>query len=310
MKNINIVSAIVSMKKKIIICMALCMMSGLITVSAQIKLSFNPEMGKKYEYRTDVVQNIKQNVMGQDMLIETEIGGTYLMEIKNKTPQEIHVQLTYLDFTFVVSSAMMNISYDSKNPIENPSEMEQMFGKIFKPLIDMPFIVVFAPDGSVKSVTGMEAIIKNMLNAVSADGQIATQMSAQMSQQFNDEAMKNMFGQSFYFYPNKVVKIGESWDMGNTTLINNMNLGINTKNTLKELKTNIATIEIAGDVEMDMEGGKLTGKQTGTMIVDTVTGIPVTGDISQNIKGTIKTQGIDIQMEMISKTKTSAKKIK
>ena len=292
------------------VCAGLCLMLCLITVSAQVKLSFNPDMGTKYEYHMESVQNIKQNVMGQDMLIETEIGGTYLMEIKNKTPQEIHVQLTYLDFTFVVSSAMMNISYNSKKPIENPSEMEQMFGKIFNTLIDKPFTVVFAPDGSVKSVTGMEAIIKNMLNAVSADGQIATQMGAQMSQQFNDEAMKNMFGQSFYFYPNKTVKIGESWDMGNTTLMNNMNLDINTKNTLKELKTNIATIEVTGDVDMDMEGGKLTGKQTGTMIVDTVTGMPLTGDISQNIKGTIKTQGIDIHMEMISKVKTSAKVIK
>jgi hypothetical protein len=307
MKIINIVSAIVSMKKKIIICVGLCLMSGLITVSAQIKLSLNPDMGKKYEYRIDVVQNIKQNVMGQDVPVETKMNSNYLMEIKNKTPQEIHVQFTYSDFTFLVSSAMMNSSYDSKKPTENPSEMDKMLGKLFSALIDKPFVVVFAPDGSVKSVTGMEAVIKDMRDAVSDDGQLGAQIGAQMSQQFNDEAMKATFGQTFNFYPDKTVKIGDSWNVKNSILMSGMNLNINSNNTLKEIKTNMATIEVAGDIDMNMEGGEITGKQTGSMIIDAATGMPTTSDISQNMSGSIKVQGMDVKMEMITKTKTSVK---
>ena len=309
MKNINIVSAIVSMKKKIIICASLCLISSLITVSAQIKLSFNPEAGKKYEYRVDMTQNLKQTVMEQEVPVDMEMSSTYMMEIKSKTPQETHVQFTYMDFTFSVSSAMMNSKYDSKKPTENPSEMDKMFGKMFSTLIDKPFTAVFAPDGSVKSITGMEAIIKNMLDAVSSDGQMAAQVGAQMSQQFNDEAMKNMFGQSFNFYPEKAVKIGDSWDMKNSISVGGMNVNINANNTLKEIKTNMATIGLTGDIDMDMEVGKLTGKQTGTMTIDSATGIPITSEISQNMSGSIKAQGMDIQMEMITKTKTSAKVI-
>ena len=290
--------------------MGLCLMLSLITVSAQMKLSFNPAMGTKYEYNMQTVQNIKQNVMGQEMPMETEMSSTYLMEIKNKTPQEIHVQFTYLDFTFLVSSSMMNLKYDSKNPTENTSEMDKILEKMFSTLISKPFTIVFAPDGSVKSLTGMETIVKNMLNAVSADGQVATQMGAQLSQQFNDESMKSMFGQLFNFYPANAVKIGDSWDVKNSILMNNMNLDTNTKNTLKGINTNNATIEVAGDIDMNMEGGKLSGKQTGTMILDTTTGMPATSDMSQNMKGSINAQGMDIQMEMISKTKTSAKLIK
>ena len=297
------------MKKKIIFCVGLCLVSSLITVSAQINLSFNPEMGKKYEYQVEMVQNVKQNVMGQEIPVETEMSSTYLMEIKNKTAQEIHVQFTYSDFTFLVSSSMMNSRYNSKKPTENPSEMDKMFEKIFSTLIDKPFMVVFAPNGSVKSVTGMEAIIKNMLDAVSADGQLGEQMGAQMSQQFNDEAMKSMFAQSFYFYPDKDVKIGDSWDVKNSISMNSLNFNINTNNTLKGINTNMATIEVKGDIDLDMEGSKLTGKQTGAMTVDTATGIPTTSDISQNMSGSIKAQGMEIQMEMITKVKTSAKVI-
>ena len=310
MKIISIVATIVSMKKKRIVCIGLCLMLSLITVSAQMKLSFNPAMGTKYEYNMQTVQNIKQNVMGQDIPMETEMSSTYLMEIKNKTPQEIHVQFTYLDFTFLVSSSMMNLKYDSKNPTENTSEMDKILEKMFSTLISKPFTIVFTPDGSVKSLTGMETIVKNMLNAVSADGQVATQMGAQLSQQFNDESMKSMFGQLFNFYPDNAVKIGDSWDVKNSILMNNMNLDTNTKNTLKGINTNNATIEVAGDIDMNMEGGKLSGKQTGTMILDTTTGMPATSDMSQNMKGSINAQGMDIQMEMISKTKTSAKLIK
>jgi uncharacterized glyoxalase superfamily protein PhnB len=281
----------------------------LISTWAQVKLSFNPEPGMKFEYHMEVIQSIKQNVMGQEMPMETEMNGTYLMEIKDKTSQEIHAQFTYQGFTFLISSPMMSIRYDSKNTIENPSEMDKMFEKMFSTLIGQSFIVIFAPDGSVKSVSGMGAITENMLGAISADGQVAAQMGAQMSQQFSDEAMKNMFGQSFNFYPDNAVKVGDSWIIENTIPMNNMNFGFKTNNTLIEISTNKATIEVTGDIDMDMEEGKFTGTQTGTMIVDTTTGIPVTSDISLDMKGTIQTHGMNIQMEMTTNTKMSVKEI-
>jgi uncharacterized membrane protein YvbJ len=79
---------------------------------------------------------------------------------------------------------------------------------------------------------------------------------------------------------------------------------------LKEIGANTATIEVAGDMDMDVGEGKFNGTQTGTMIVDTATGLPVTSDISLNMKGTIKAQGMDMQMEIISKAKTAVKKVK
>ena len=291
------------------ICASLCLMLSLITVSAQIKLSFNPELETKYEYQMEGIQNLKQNVMGQEMSMKTVMKGTYLMEIKDKTPQEIHTQMTYQGFTIVVSSSVLNVTYDSKVPNKNPSEMDKMFEKMFSTLIGKPFTVVFALDGSVKSVSGMGDIIKNMLESISDDEQLATQMGAQMSQMFSDETMKNMFGQSFNAYPDNTVKVGDSWDMENTIPMNNMNLSIKTKNTLKKINKNKATIEVTGNMDMEMEESKFTGIQTGTTIIDTTTGLPVTNDVSLNMKGTVKTQGMEIQMEIISKAKTEIKKI-
>ena len=307
---ISLVALIASVKRKRLVCASFYLMSCFLSISAQIKLSFNPEKGVKYEYQMEVVQNMKQNAMGQEIPIETEMNGTYLMEIKNKTPQEIHAESTYQGFTFIVSSPMMKIKYDSKNPTENPSEMDKMFGKMFSTLIGKPFTVVFSPDGSVKSVSGMGAIIESMLGAISSDGQVAAQMGGLMTQQFSDESMRKMFEQSFNFYPDKAVKVGESWNTEITMPMNNMNFGIKTKNTLKEVSNKMATIEVTGDIDMDMGEGKFSGTQTGTMIVDTTTGMPVTSDVSLNLKGSIKAQGMEIQMELVQKTKTTTKAIR
>jgi len=129
------------------------LISGLTISSAQIKLSFNPPKGKKYEYRQETIQSVKQNVMGQEIPMETEMSTTYLMEIKDKTPQETQTQLTYRDLVFIVSSPIVKIGYDSRNPIENPSEMDQMFSKMFSGWIDKS---IMFPTSTVFSVPTLQ----------------------------------------------------------------------------------------------------------------------------------------------------------
>jgi hypothetical protein len=305
------------MKIKRLVIAGLLLVSGFSVASAQVKLSFNPEKGTKYEYRQEMLSKVKQNVMGQEIQVETEMSFNYLMEVKDKTPQEIHLQFTYRDVSFIVSSPMMKMGYDSKNPVENPSEMDNNLSKMFSKMLNASFMAVVAPDGSVKSVTGMDAISESMTNALTNDGQAAAQMGAQMKLQFSDDALKKMFEQSFKTYPDKAVKKGDSWNMENaiSTTTNNMNMNTNikTKYTLKEVSKNMATVAVEGELEIifpeNMEG-RLAGTQTGTMIIDTKSGLPVTSDVSQNMKGVIKAQGMEIQMEMTSKAKSSTKEVK
>jgi hypothetical protein len=75
----------------------------------------------------------------------------------------------------------------------------------------------------------------------------------------------------------------------------------------------MATIAAESDLEMNpgtaMEG-KISGTQTGTMTVDVKTGMPVASNLSQNMKGSIKVQGMEVQMELTAKTKTTVKEVK
>ena len=61
---------------------------------------------------------------------------------------------------------------------------------------------------------------------------------------------------------------------------------------------------------MEPEGGlegTLAGTQSGVLLVDTKTGIPVSSDLTLNIKGNVKRQNMDMQMEMVAQMKTTIK---
>ena len=221
------------MKIKRIVFAGLFLVSGLTIVSAQVKLSFNPEKGKKYEYQTEVIQNFKLNGMGQEILIEMEMNTKSLMEIKDKTPQGTTVYFTYEGMAYFISTPTMKTGFDSKNPVENLSDMDQILSKIIGVIIGQSLMVVIAPDGSVKSVCGMDAIGESIVGEIHAANNIkAVSLGIQMKQQFNDEAMKKMLEQSFKIYPGNPVKTGDSWNMESmTTAINNMNADLKTKYT-------------------------------------------------------------------------------
>ena len=301
------------MKVRRIVFAGLFLIACITVASAQVKLSFNPEKGKKYEYQTDMTMNIIQSVMGQTIPMEMEMGFKYLMEITDKTSQEVKVKFTYQEVSYIISSPMMKMSYDSKNPVENPTGMDQMLSKMFGKLIGQSFQAGIAPDGSVKSVTGMDAVLESMTGAIADNAQVAAQMGEQMKGQFSDNAIKSSFEQSFKIYPANAAKAGDTWNTENVTSVNNMNTSIKTKYTLKEVSRNTATIAVDANVAMDpgaMMEGKLAGTQSGTIVVDVKTGLPVTNDITMNIKGSVKAQGVDVQMDLTSKSKTTTKEVK
>ena len=289
-------------------------LASLCSVSAQqVKLSFNPEKGSKYEYHTEMVQNIKTMVMGQEILAEMAMGVTYLMEIIDKEEDTTTMQFTYNGIAYAVSSSFMKMEYDSKKPNENPSDIDIMLSKMFSEMLGKSFVAVFAADGTTLSLTGMETIGENMTNAIAGDGQMLAQLGAQMKQQFSGDAVKNMFEQSFKFYPANPVRTGNSWNTEIATTLNNFSVISKTKYTLKSVNRGVATITFVTKMDMNPETslmeGEFVGTQTGTMGIDTKTGIPLTLNASSKMNGVVKASGVDVQMVFESTTKTTTKKI-
>ena len=297
------------MKKQIAV---LFLLSVSFCLTAQTSLSFNPQKGSKYLYQQKTVQIINQTMMGQEIVMNQEMSFDYELDVLEKGPDGFRVQYTYKDVEFFMSAAMMKMAYSSKTPNENPSDMDKTVGKMFGSFIGKSFTITVASDGSVKEVSGMEAIADEMIKSIATDGQIATQIATSLKPQFSDGNMKNAFEQSLKIYPEKAVKTGESWDVEQEFGIAGMSSSNKAKYTLKDVKKNVATIDVASTMKMKPETqgmtGDLTGTQTGVMQVDVKTGIPVSSDTSMELKGTISASGMSIVMSADSKIKTTITK--
>ncbi len=301
------------MKTAKILLSVICFLATASLASAQIKLSFTPTKGERYRYLYDVNQSVKQTVMGQEIPMDTKMLITYEMDIKEENKQETTIESVYKDICFTASSPIINMAYDSKNPAKNPSPVDQIMAKLFNGLIGKPFTINIAADGTINSVSGINELFGDMVKNLSSDGQMAAQIGSSMQQSFNDETMKNILEQSFKIYPDKEVNIGDSWNIGFSVAISGMTADIKNTYTLKSVERNIALLDVVSIFqfkEIPEVEGEMSGEQKGIMKIDIKTGMPITSDITQNIKGKLNVQGNDIVMDLVSNIKVSTQKSK
>ena len=291
------------MKIKRIIILSYCLTSVFTWTTAQVRLSFNLERGTNYACQTEIAQKIKQSAMGMDLPIEETITMDLSMNMKEKN----EAVFTWQHISYLLSSPMMKIQYDPKKTIDNPTTIDKIHEKIFNAAIGKTFTASISQEGQVSSLKGIDAISNGATQAVSSDGEMAGTLGASLiSQWIGEETVNGLLEQWFRIYPNNEVKVGDQWMIDSDYGFSNKKSTIKNVYTLKSIENDRATITVEATVEMDFEG-ILKGKQTGELIVDIKTGIPLSSDLNFDIKGTIKQQEMEIQMEMVAKIKTTMK---
>ena len=121
-----------------------------------------------------------------------------------------------------VESPMGKIAFDSASkgaPSTNPAEAA--LANVFAALIGQSFLVTLSPTGTVQKVDGFSRVMENILAKMPSGA--AGPMFEGMKAGLNDDAIKNMFAQSFPQFPERAVKPGETWE--NTLAVPNPVLG-------------------------------------------------------------------------------------
>ena len=272
-------------------------------VHAQCTFSFNPVANATYAFHSKTEQSGKYQVMGNEVPASITVEMTYAMQVKGKTADAVDVAYSFKDVALSISSGGMNFAYDSRTPSANPNETEKALGKILSGLLAKSFDVQFGTDGSVKSITGLNALIQQMM---SATGDSNNPMAAPMLQSFSDESMKSTFEQSFKYFPNHPVKVGETWDAHlNASIGSGMNTDMKSTFQLKSYDANQATLNVNSTFAMDGNSSMtmaLNGTATGEIQLDLKTGMPTASTTTQTIKGKIKMQDTEVGMDIVAKT--------
>lgn len=253
-----------------------------------VELKFNLPEGSKYLYSTDIKQ--QTSTMGQSMTNNMLMEFTY--DVKAAENNNKQLAVTYTRMKMDMNGMGQTMSYDSNDSAKANPNM-----KALNNMIGKSFTTTVAPNGSIVKVEGIEGLAPAGTPGMDA------------------EAMKQMMQTSFNIFPDKPVKVGESWTKTSDMNMQMMKMKMDTKYTLKKVDGDKATIEMDGKISTgagtEVQGMKLdlNGTQTGTMEVEIATGQAVSGDIKQIIKGKMQAGGQEIPMDVTSEIKITGKKM-
>jgi len=212
-------------------------------------LKQNLPIGKKYDFFMVSDQIINQTIGGQKINLKQNIGTDYTFDIRNGDNVEKDIEVIY-NRIFMKSSAMGNVmAMDSNDPDttkQNP----------FRGIKGAAFRMVIEPNGTIKSLTGIDQMLTLMASKMSKDSAVINSLKTSLAKQFNAEGMKQ-------------------------TMQMTMPIETITKYTLKEVKDGIAYLNIAGTLiskgTFETMGNKmetnLTGTNSGDAELDIKTGL-------------------------------------
>lgn len=294
---------------KIIITLLYSLASLGVWAQKTYSLKQNYPTGNKYDFSFVSDQIINQKIAGRSINSTQTIGTDYIFDITEGHNGDKDIKVTY-NRLFMKSNAMGNAmtltSDDQDSTKKNP----------FSGLKGASFYMTISPTGVVKAVAGIDKMLDNMAVRMSKDTSQIKQFKSALSKQFSNEIVKQTMESSFKIYPDRVVKIGESWTV-DTKMQMSMPIETITQYTLKEVKEGIAILSVKGTLiskgNFEAMGNKmetdLRGTNSGETSIDVKTGIVQNSHLRVELYGKMKSMGQDIDFEMQGINKIVGKEI-
>jgi hypothetical protein len=258
-------------------------------------LKFNLEKAKTYDY--EIVWDMDQKISDQDTKIS--LGGIYSVEVIEEKDGIKKLTGMYKSFKLYMKMAGLEMDIDSEKPVEpiDQAQLKQnpmgIMSRIFSAIKGKSFSMQVDEEGKVLSVTGFDQIINGMVDSTGADENAKLQIRASLRDQFNEQAVKDQFAQIFTIFPNKKVKVGDNWEKHLQTG-GKVPAKFLTVYTVKQIEGDHVTLNAKSNISS--VGGEMlvTGDQTGTLLVDSKTGLVLNAEFDQLMD--TKVQGFDVKI--------------
>ena len=264
------------------------------STSASRVLKFNLEKGRQYDY--EMVWDMNQKAMGQENAFS--IGAFYTIDVTENEGNIRTMIGTYKKFSMTMNIMGMQIDIDT-DKLRNLKSTDSagknpmvMMKKLFSSIVDKSFTMKVNDEGKVLEVSGFKEMIAGMLDSLDLDEEEKIQGLATLNDQFNDESVRDQFAQLFYIFPNKEVKVGDSWEKSHAAG-GKMPAKYTTAYKVKEIEGDFVTLDAKSKIETNGDLD-LNGSQTGTLIVDSRSGLVVNAKFDQSIS--ISVQGVSLEM--------------
>ncbi len=239
------------------------------TLSAQSILEYKLEKGATFTIKQDAEQVITQELDGATHELINKIDGILEFKVMTRRDSTYDIAMTFKDLNLRMTSSiqgeLMNVHAKEVND-------EDMQSKIFSSLLNSPVLMVLAKTGDILEVKGGDSLVVKMAEASGLQDEFSlNMMKKSLQKEFGSEALSESYKQMTFIYPEKPVKIGDSWKNEYAG-----KLGAENTWTLKALTDDEAILFGTADITMDVTelatAMKLTGTQQTRITTDPASG--------------------------------------
>ncbi|MBL0234634.1 MAG: hypothetical protein IPQ08_13360 [Chitinophagaceae bacterium] len=275
------------------------------TASASRNLKFGLENGKAYDYET--ILNMDQEIMGQK--IQADMSTYYSLKVISDSADFRMIEASIDRFAMKTGAGGMNIEIDTDKPYKGSGTEKQdsalgMINKLFGAIRHQKFTMKVGPDGSIIEVTGFEHMGNSIADSMGLEGEQRAQLLQQFDKQFNGDEIKGQFERFWGVFPNKEVKVGDSWNK--TSEQKGKMPGTYTSvYKVKDIEGDMVTLEEKTKVASKDEIIGIKGDIEGTLVIDSRYGLVVTADQDMNL--TASSGAMSFEMKGKSRTKGTAR---
>ena len=303
------------MKKIALLLLPVLLVAGLIAVqscqstksaTASKMLKFNFEKGKGYDY--EMISNFDQEVMGQNM--QMDMSAYYSMDVSEDDGNMKTITSTIDRFKMKMGVMGFNIDVDTDKPLpsigttDDGKDPMKMINSIFGAIKGQKFTMKVDAEGKVQEVTGFENMAALIIDSLGLGEKEKQEMKKKFDGQFNAKNMQGQFDRFLYIFPNKEVKVGDTWQK-KSDVSGPMAGKYNSSYKVTDIEGEMVTLDETTKVESADEKMKMKGDIKGTIVVDSKTGLVVTAD--QEIEMTTETNGKSMKMKGKTKIKGKAR---
>jgi Family of unknown function (DUF6263) len=265
-------------------------------------LKFNFENGKGYDYEMNV--SMDQEIMGQKM--KMDMSSYYSMDVTGDDGSMKTVTTTFERIKMDMNVAGMDISVDSDKKGEPAGDKDPMgiMSKLFGAIGGRKFIMKINSEGKVEEVTGVKELATSIADSLGLEGSDREEIISKFNGQFNEQSMKDQFERVLYIFPNKEIKVGDSWEK-NTSSGGQLGGKYTSTYTVKEIEGEMVTLEEKSKISSQEEGATMKGNVVGLTVVDSRNGLVVSCD--QDMTISVTKDGTTVDLKAKNKIKGKAR---
>lgn len=267
------------------------------------ELKFNLAPGTNWKAKQSSIMDINQQVMGMSNDMKMTMEAITAYSVDKVLDGNFYLTFTYDAMIMKIESPMMNLSYDSSQPVDAQNPFSNSLGS----MIGEKFEVVMDSKGKVMSVNGFDRIMDKMMKSVGGDNGAKDQVIASVKQQFGDDAIKGSIEMSTALFPAAEVAIGDTWIVESVVPVN-VELKSKSTLTLKDVKDGKWYLEGTSVLNSNKDAAiqangmtqhmDLKGTSSFKTEVSSTTGWVVESVVNQNIEGVVVIEGGQLPSSM------------